>query len=213
MFDIDVDGKIWSFEATSLMLWFFNLIILWFCLVKMFVYGDPILPSKSKEAQNYWKHKRQSDIYIAKGDIVGAKQELKRCLQTYGLMLPSGRFELFMAFSWQMVRQIFHRLWFGRWLSRHTGGFLTDGVTRHEALTSCRELALIYHKLNQIHLVEKSEDSSNMLGFVLALSAVNLAEATGNMMPRPEMVDIYVGMALRMKSGFKLMQGMHRYIV
>lgn len=93
----------------------------------MFVYGDPIVPSKSKEAMNYWKFKKQSDMYLLKGDVSGAKQELKRCLQTFGLTLPTSRFELCVAFSWQMVRQIFHRLWVGRWLSRHTGGFLADG--------------------------------------------------------------------------------------
>lgn len=205
-------NSVWRIESSSFLIWLVNLVVLGFCLVKMFVYGDPIIPSKSKEAQSFWKHKRQADIYLAKGDGVGAKQELKRSLQTFGLSLPTGRFDLFVAFTWQMLRQFFHRVWLGRWLSRFAGGFLADGITRHEALTSSRELALIYHKLNQIHLVEKVEETSHMLGFVLALNAVNLAEATGSMMPHSQLIDIYVAMALRIKSScYYLLQGIHRY--
>lgn len=93
----------------------------------MFVHGDPIIPSKSKESQSYWKHRRQADYYIAKGDVTGAKQELKRCLQTFGISLPCSRFEFLLAFTWQLIRQVFHRIWIGRWLSRHCGGFFADG--------------------------------------------------------------------------------------
>lgn len=116
-------------------------------MVKMFVYGDPIIPSKSKESQCFWKHRRQADYYISKvincsnvcfwflgyilmflqGEVQGAKRELKRCLQTFGLSLPCSRIEILLAFSWQLLRQMLHRIWIGKWLSRHTGGFLADG--------------------------------------------------------------------------------------
>lgn len=58
---------------------------------------------------------------------MGAKQELRRCLQTFGIRLPNGRLELFIAFMWQLTRQFFHRLWIGKWLSRQAGGLLADG--------------------------------------------------------------------------------------
>lgn len=32
----------------------------------MFVYGDPILPEKSKEMQKYWSHRNQADILLKK---------------------------------------------------------------------------------------------------------------------------------------------------
>lgn len=35
-------------------------------MVKMFVYGDPVLPSKSKESLNFWRHRRQADDYLSK---------------------------------------------------------------------------------------------------------------------------------------------------
>lgn len=32
------------------------------CLVKLLVYGDPILKHQSSEKNKYWKHKKQSDL-------------------------------------------------------------------------------------------------------------------------------------------------------
>lgn len=208
-----VEDNSWTFGNSALVLWMTNLMVLAFCLVKMFVYGDPIVPSKSKEAQIFWKHRRQCDFYLGNGDTQGAKQELKRCLQTFGVTLPMGRLDIFMAFTWQLIRQIFHRLWIGRWLSAHVGGFMVDGVTRYEALTSCRELALVYHRLNQINLAElqhqkqrtssaASPDVSNgrMAGMVMALNAINLAEAAGSLLQRADYIDIMVGAALRIQA-------------
>lgn len=71
-------------------------------------------------------------------------------------------------------------------------------------------MSSVYHKLNQIHLVEKTEENSHLLGLVLALNAVNLAEAAGNMMPFSDLCDIYVNMALRIKHSCFL-QGINRY--
>lgn len=132
-----------SFSPSAFLLWLINIFIFVFCLVKMFVYGDPIIPSKSKEAQKYWTHRRQADLLLAKvrnnlynffllqylfqGEKMEAKQELLRGLQTYGITLPTSRFELVLCLGWQLFRQVMHRLWIGRWLSRHSGGFFVDG--------------------------------------------------------------------------------------
>ncbi|CAH1966670.1 unnamed protein product [Acanthoscelides obtectus] len=112
--------------TSSLMLWLFNLAILGFCMVKMFVYGDPIIPQKSKESQTFWKRRRQADQFLNQGDKLRAKQELLRCLKIYGVTLPSTRLELCLCLFWQIIRQIMHRLWIGRWLSSHAGGFFID---------------------------------------------------------------------------------------
>ncbi|XP_022906755.2 sterol regulatory element-binding protein 1 [Onthophagus taurus] len=193
------DGSSWSYP--SFILWGVNFLILGLCLIKMFVYGDPILPSKSKDSQNFWRHRRQADIYLSNGDISGAKLELKRCLQTFGTQLPSTRFERLTSLCWQLIRQCFHRIWIGKWLSRHSGGFFSDGIVRFEALTSCRELALVYHGLNQLYLIEnKDQEGGHSLGLILALNATNLADSAGNKITHSQIVDIYVAMTLRIKS-------------
>lgn len=78
-------------------------------------------------------------------------------------------------------------------------------------MTSCRELALVYHDLHQIYLVD-TEENNRMLGYILGLNAVNLAEAAGGMMKHPQLIDIYVCTALRIKYTCPgLLQGIQRY--
>ncbi|XP_018580011.1 sterol regulatory element-binding protein 1 isoform X2 [Anoplophora glabripennis] len=189
-----------SVSPSAFLLWLINIFIFGFCLVKMFVYGDPIIPSKSKEAQKYWTHRRQADVLLAKGEKMEAKQELLRGLQTYGIILPTSRFELVLCLCWQMFRQVMHRLWIGRWLSRHSGGFFVDGITRFEAQTSCKELALVYNDLHKIQLIDGPEETCHMFGLTTSLSALNLAEAAKGRIKPVDMIDIYVGVALRIKA-------------
>lgn len=60
------DTGTWTWFSSSIFLWIFNLIVLFICLIKMLVYGDPIMPSKSKESQNFWRYRRQADFYLSK---------------------------------------------------------------------------------------------------------------------------------------------------
>lgn len=43
-----------------------NLLILGLCLIKVLVYGDPIMNSKSKESITFWRHRQQSEFNISK---------------------------------------------------------------------------------------------------------------------------------------------------
>ncbi|XP_072385762.1 sterol regulatory element-binding protein 1 [Diabrotica undecimpunctata] len=189
-----------SFSPSTLILWMVNFVILGFCLVKMFVYGDPMIPSKSKESQNFWRHRRQANVFLKKGEKLEAKQELLRCLQTYGISLPSSKFDLSLCFCWQVFRQLLHRLWIGRWLSKHTGGFFVDAMARYEAQSSCKELALVFNDLHKIQLVGGQEEGNHLIGIITCLNALNLAEAAKDRIKPIDLVDIYVGVALRIKA-------------
>lgn len=48
--------------STLFLAWMFYLCFIFLCLVKMLVYGDPIMKNQSNESNNYWKHKKQSDL-------------------------------------------------------------------------------------------------------------------------------------------------------
>lgn len=54
----------------TVFLWTLNFLILGACLVKMLVYGDPIIASKSVQANNFWHHKRKAEHYIDKVRII-----------------------------------------------------------------------------------------------------------------------------------------------
>nr|CAD7410649.1 unnamed protein product [Timema poppensis] len=192
------DVNIWQWLGSSLFLWMFNIIVLAGCLIKMFVYGDPLMLAKSKASVVFWRHRKQADFDLSKGKMVSAGQELRRCLQANGRPLPASKLELLSATMWQIIRQILHRLWIGRWLARHVGGFFIDNKVRKEALGSAKELSLVYHRLHQLHLVGGSS-GGHFTGIMLSLSAVNMAETAAHVLPPEHLADIYVTAALRVK--------------
>ena len=74
-------------------------------------------------------------------------------------------------------------------------------VRRFETLNSRKELALTFHYLSQLHLVKNSETKLDKLyGLMLSLNAANLAEAAGILISAEHLVDIYVGVILRIRS-------------
>ncbi|XP_046393991.1 sterol regulatory element-binding protein 1 [Ischnura elegans] len=202
-------GDVWQWYNSSVFIFLFNCVIFMSCLIKIFMYGDPILPCKSKASVMYWRHRKQADFNLAQGDLSGGNQELKRCLQAYGRPLPTSKIEFFTSTMWQLVRQMLHRLWIGRWLARHSGGFFLDVSTRREAVNSAKELSLVYHKLHQLHLVSGTHDYG---GLMLAFNAVNMAEASSDLLPPEQLADIYVAAALRIKESCpSFLQRLSRY--
>jgi sterol regulatory element-binding transcription factor 1 len=132
-----------------------------------------------------------------------------RCLQIFGLSLPVTRLERLSATSWQFIRMGLHRMWIGRFLSRRNGGLFKSEAHRADALNSAKELALVYHRLNQLNLSTNMKDSN---GLMLSLCSVNMAEAAGGMMEPENLMEIYLTAALRVKRNYpKIFQFFCRY--
>lgn len=72
-------------------------------------------------------------------------------------------------------------------------------ITRFEAQTSCKELALVFNDLHKIQLIGDPEEVCHMFSLMTALSSLNLAEAAGGRIKAIEMIDIYVNVILRLK--------------
>ncbi|XP_054263085.1 sterol regulatory element-binding protein 1 [Macrosteles quadrilineatus] len=189
------DGGLWSWAGSSVALWLLNLLILAFGLVKVFVYGDPILYSDSKASTLFWRHRKQADFDLSKGDSSGAYRELVTCLQVVQCPLPVTRVEVCSALFWQLLRQLLHRLYIGRWLSSYTGGIFATPYVRGEAVATCKHLSLVYHRLHQLHMVEGGGWGA---GTMLAVMAVNLAEAAGST-STSQLAHCYVMLALQLK--------------
>lgn len=208
MFYYETDFS-WAKISASLVLWTVNWMIVTMCMVKMLIYGDPILANRSKAESEFWKHKKHSEVEFFKGNSSGAFSELKRCLQCYGLFLPTSRTECVTTTIWQFIRMLLHRVWIGRWLSSKAGGIFCSNQKRQSALNSAKELSLVYHRMNQIHLAANMPES---YGLMMSLFSVNMAEAARSVMSPENMVDIYMTAALRVKKSYpKFLQFFCRY--
>jgi sterol regulatory element-binding transcription factor 1 len=78
-------------------------------------------------------------------------------------------------------------------------GLHGSSVTRREVMNSAKELSLVYHRLNQLHMVNGSTDG-HFTGLMLAFGAVNMAEASTDLLSPEQLADIYVAAALRVKA-------------
>lgn len=104
---------------------------------------------------------------------------------------------------------VLHNLWIGRFLSRQNGGLFKSELKRAEALGSAKELALVFHRLNQLNLSSNMKDSN---GVMLSLYAINMAEAAGKLMEPELLLEIYLVTALRIKRSYpKILQFLCRY--
>lgn len=96
-------------------------------------------------------------------------------------------------------------------MSRKAGGLFCTDDQRKEALASARELALIFNRLNQLHLTSNINDSH---GLVMALYAINMTEVASNLLTPDELADIYITSALRVKRSYpKYLKFFGRYFI
>lgn len=51
---------------SSLMVWLVNFVIISVFLVRIFVYGEPIMRRKSAVSESFWRHRKQADLCLAK---------------------------------------------------------------------------------------------------------------------------------------------------
>lgn len=199
----------WSSLPASVFVFLVNVALLAFALVKVLVYGDPVLLPRSKAFTEYWKHKKQSDVDFERGNTASSLQEAKRCLASFGVAVPRSRLETVTTTCWQFVRMFLHRVHIGRWLSRRTGGLLKPESQRLDALNSAKELALLFHRLNQLSLVSDQPEAN---GLMMSLYAVNMAETAAAVISPEDTIEIYITAALRVKKSYpRFMQYFCRY--
>lgn len=190
-----------------------NLVIVMACLIKLLVYGEPIVDRKKCDASNRWR--TMAEEHFENGDTVSAATSYLRLLQQFGVYLPASNsmtwFECVSFTTWQVARAVLHRLPFGLWLSRKVGGLFCSQQTRVQALSSYREIGWILHRLNQIDLMEKrivntSEPTlrQTIYGLMISLYAVNMCEIAESVMSTREMTEMYLTAALRMKATNRL---------
>ncbi|XP_056390075.1 sterol regulatory element-binding protein 1 isoform X2 [Hyla sarda] len=188
-----------SWFSPSALLWPINLIIVLAVFIRLFIYGEPVTRLHSESSVLFWCHRKQADVDLSRGDFAQASIHLWKALKALGRPLPTSNFDLCCSLTWSIIRYVLQRLWVGRWLAGRAGGFRRDHQLKDDVRKSCREAALVYHRLHQLHMTGKHA-GGHLSAINMALSAVNLADCAGNTLSVATLAEIYVGAALRVKA-------------
>ncbi|KAJ3600476.1 hypothetical protein NHX12_031457 [Muraenolepis orangiensis] len=166
----------------------------WGCVRVLYLW-EPVTPLHSPGSVSFWRHRKQADLHLHRGDYAAALGSLETCLSVLSRALPSSNLDLLCSLSWNVVRYGLHRRTPLGWLVHQVGGRLEG----EEARTSARDAALVYHKLSQLQLTGKLPQRSSLWALSVSLSAVNLSEsALGNMAPA-QLAHIYVTAATALR--------------
>uniref|UniRef100_A0A3B5LRY6 Sterol regulatory element-binding protein 1 n=1 Tax=Xiphophorus couchianus TaxID=32473 RepID=A0A3B5LRY6_9TELE len=186
----------------TILVWLLNGILVSGVLIRLLVYGEPVTRPHSGSSVLFWRHRKQADLDLARGDFAQASHNLRTCLKALGRPLPISQLDLACAVLWSLLRFCLQRLWVGRWLAARAGGLRSDRPLQEDAGKSSRDAALVYHRLHQLHMTGKHLDlnGSHLSAVHMALSAVNLAECAGSCLPVASLAEVYVSAALRVKA-------------
>ncbi|XP_035510930.1 sterol regulatory element-binding protein 1 isoform X1 [Morone saxatilis] len=183
----------------TILVWLLNGVLVSGVLIRLLVYGEPVTRPHSGSSVLFWRHRKQADLDLARGDFAQASQNLWTCLKALGRPLPTSQLDLACAALWSLLRFCLQRLWVGRWLAARAGGLRSDRPLQEDACKSSRDAALVYHRLHQLHMTGKL-NGSHLSAVHMALSAVNLAECAGSCLPVASLAEVYVSAALRVKA-------------
>ncbi|KAE8611426.1 hypothetical protein XENTR_v10012446 [Xenopus tropicalis] len=195
-------GSWFDWLIPTLILWLVNGVIVLSVFMKLLIHGEPVTRLHSRSSVKFWRHRKQADLDLAKGDFGAAAINLQTCLCVLGRSLPASRFDLACSLSWNIIRCSLQKISLVRWLLKHSPGYCKKAEFQDEATTSARDAALVYHKLHQLHLTGKLPSNWNCSGLNLALCAVNLAECAGNKISPNLLAEIHLTTAIQMKTSF-----------
>ncbi|KAJ8387136.1 hypothetical protein AAFF_G00160760 [Aldrovandia affinis] len=198
--DRAVDSVSWlDWMLRPLLVWLLNGVLVAVVLIRLLVYGEPVTRPHSGSSVLFWRHRKQADLDLARGDFAQASQNLWTCLKALGRPLPTSQLDQSCAALWAGLRFCLQRLWLGRWLAGRAGGLRSDRPLQDDARKSSCDAALAYHRLHQLHMTGKLCGSA-LSAVHMALSAVNLAECAAESLPVATLAEIYVSAALRVKA-------------
>ncbi|XP_022108492.1 sterol regulatory element-binding protein 1-like isoform X2 [Acanthaster planci] len=185
---------------SSCLVWFINAAVVIGFLAGVFIFGEPVTKSHSEASTTFWRHRKQADLDLARGDFAAAASQLRTCLTALGRPLPTSRLDLLSSLTWNLVRHVLNRLLIGRWLATLAGGLRRkrEGEKCLDGKASARNGALVYHKLHQLHMAGYLTDG-DLYAINMGLCAMNLAECTGDTISPATLTEIYVTQALCFK--------------
>ncbi|XP_012991525.1 sterol regulatory element-binding protein 2 isoform X4 [Esox lucius] len=167
----------------------------WGCVRVLYLW-EPVTPLHSPKSVSFWRHRKQADLHLQRGNYTEAADSLETCLSVLTRALPTTRLELLFSLSWNLIRYSLHRPTPLGWLVRLVGG-KHEG---EESKTSARDAALVYHRLSQLQLTGKLPHHSGLWALSLSMSAVNLSDSAQGKMAPAQQAQIYVTTATALRT-------------
>lgn len=175
-------------------MWLINLAILAFCLIKILFYGEPYIVQGSKASSNLENKKKLAETqFQSNKDPVIAFESFCSCLSCFDIKLPKTRFDRCISITWQFIRMFMYGT-IGKFIAKRTNLY----KSRSDALHSARELAIIYHRLNQISLTSNLDEQN---GLSISLCSINMTEVAASIMEPHHVAEVYLTAALHAKRG------------
>ncbi|XP_078602754.1 sterol regulatory element-binding protein 1-like [Branchiostoma floridae x Branchiostoma japonicum] len=192
---VELSWQEWLFP--TLWLWLLNTVVVLGVLTRILVYGEPVTVPRTKASTTFWRHHKQAEVDISRGDYASATQHLRTSLTAISRPLPTSKFDLASSLFWNVLRQGLQRMWIGRWLA----GWAGRGIGKEHGKTSARDAALVYHKLHQMHMTDHLP-CGRLAAIHMALCAVNLAECAEEKLSCESVAEIYITAALCVRKNF-----------
>ncbi|XP_046894230.1 sterol regulatory element-binding protein 2 [Hypomesus transpacificus] len=167
----------------------------WGC-VRVLRLWEPVTLLHSPKSVSFWRHRKQADLHLSRGDYAAAVTSLETCLSVLRRALPSTNLDLLFSLSWNLIRYCLHRPTPLGWLVHQVGG-KHEG---EESKTSSRDAALVYHKLSQLQLTGKLPQRGALWSLSLSLSALTLSESAQGKMAAAHLAQIYVTAATALRT-------------
>ncbi|KAK2833807.1 hypothetical protein Q5P01_017696 [Channa striata] len=167
----------------------------WGCVRVLYLW-EPVTPLHSPKSVSFWRHRKQADLHLKRGDYTATMASLETCLSVLTRALPSTSLDLVCSLSWNVIRYCLHRPTPLGWLVHQVRG-KHEG---EEAKTSAKDAALVYHRLSQLQLTGKLPQRSSLWALSLSLSAVNLSESAQGKMAHAQLMQIYVTAAIALRT-------------
>lgn len=194
------ETSFWSGILYYFFIWGANFVVTIIILSKLFIFGEPLTKPMSSSSVCYWKKRNQAEMYLLRRCYIEAASQLSGCLLALGRPLPTTKFDIFASLFWNFFRQLLHRIQVGHWLETISGKLCKD-VTKKDVQTSAKDAAVVYHKLLQLHLTDLVNQGTYG-GINMALCTINLAEVSGDALPKGTLAEIYILCAMTIKMIF-----------
>ncbi|NWY50265.1 SRBP1 protein, partial [Chionis minor] len=90
----------------TLAFWALNAALVLGAVVRLFVCGEPVTRPHSEPSVLFWRHRRQADLDLDRGDFAQGAQHLRTALGALGRPLPASHGDLACSLLWTLLRHL-----------------------------------------------------------------------------------------------------------